>query len=390
MKILILTFYYAPDLCAGSFRCTAFVEALRKQVRPGTQIDVITTAPNRYASFGAEAPAVETQPGLNIERIPLPTHKSGMWDQAKAFAYFSLAVNKRIKSREYDLVFATSSRLMTAALGAWIACRKKAKLYLDIRDLFIDTIQDVLPRKLSIALKPIFSLIEKKSVGLAEQVNLVSRGFEGYYKQRYPTVKLSWFTNGIDSEFIVPHNMEYAKSGSAAPLTVLYAGNIGEGQGLHTIIPDLAKRMEGRVRFKVIGDGGRKAHLITALDHAQCHNVELMPPLSRAELIKEYQRADILFLHLNDYEAFRKVLPSKIFEYAAMGKPIWAGISGYSAEFVRSEVCNAAIFYPCHAIEAEAVFSNLKLEDIARIDFIEKYKRSHIMKAMALNMLSML
>lgn len=390
MKILILSFYYAPDLCAGSFRCAAFVEALRKQVDKDVQIDVMTTAPNRYASFGAEAPALEELPGLRIERITLPTHKSGMLDQAKAFANFCLEVNKRIKYREYDLVFATSSRLMTAALGAWIARRKKAKLYLDIRDLFTDTIQDVLPRKMSIFLKPIFSLIEKKSIGFAQQVNLVSRGFESYFKTRYPAVKLSWFTNGIDAEFIAPRNLECSDLASSNILTVLYAGNIGEGQGLHTIIPDLAKRMEGGVQFKIIGDGGRKAQLITACNNAQCKNVEILPPFSRAELIQEYQKADILFLHLNDYEAFRKVLPSKIFEYAAIGKPIWAGISGYSAEFVRSEVCNAEIFYPCNAIEAESVFSNLQLEGVARPDFIEKYKRSHIMNAMASDMLSLL
>ena len=31
MRILVLSFYYAPDLCAGSFRTTAFVEELKKQ-----------------------------------------------------------------------------------------------------------------------------------------------------------------------------------------------------------------------------------------------------------------------------------------------------------------------------------------------------------------------
>ena len=390
MNILILSFYYAPDLCAGSFRCTAFVEALRKQAHRDTQIDVLTTAPNRYASFDGVASALEEQPGLKIERITLPKHQSGMLDQAKAFVAFAFKVNQRIKCREYDLVFATSSRLMTAALGAWIAHRKKAKLYLDIRDLFTDTIQDVLPRKLSMILKPIFSCIEKKSIGLAQQVNLVSRGFEGYFREHHPYANLSWFTNGIDSEFLAPPKLEHLDVVSSMPVTVLYAGNIGEGQGLHTIIPDLAKRMEGRLRFKIIGDGGRKTHLINALHQAQCNNVELISPLSRAELIAEYQRADILFLHLNDYEAFRKVLPSKIFEYAAMGKPIWAGISGYAAAFVCSEICNAAIFYPCDAAEAETVFSRLKRRNNTRLAFIEKYKRSHIMDNMASNMLNLL
>jgi len=121
LKILILSFYYFPDLCAGSFRCTAFVEALRKHVSTDTRIEVMTTAPNRYASFGVEAPAHEIQLGLNIERISLLTHKSGMLDQAKAFIHFSIEVNKRIKHRDYDLVFASSSRLIKTSLCAWIA-----------------------------------------------------------------------------------------------------------------------------------------------------------------------------------------------------------------------------------------------------------------------------
>ena len=46
----------------------------------------------------------------------------------------------------------------------------------------------------------------------------------------------------------------------------------------------------------------------------------------------------ILFIHLNAYPAFEKVLPSKIFEYAATGKPILAGVSGYSADFIRNNL----------------------------------------------------
>jgi glycosyltransferase involved in cell wall biosynthesis len=142
---------------------------------------------------------------------------------------------------------------------------------------------------------------------------------------------------------------------------VLYAGNLGEGQGLHAIIPDLAKRMRGRVRFKIIGDGGRKEALRAALASAGIDNVDMLPPVKRAQLIEAYQAADVLFLHLNDYDAFRKVLPSKLFEYGAMGKPIWAGVSGYAAEFVRTELDNSVVFHPCNTVEAERVFSQLRL-----------------------------
>ena len=44
------------------------------------------------------------------------------------------------------------------------------------------------------------------------------------------------------------------------------------------------------------------------------------------ELLNYYNQANILFLHLNSIKAFEKVLPSKIFEYAASNKPILAGV----------------------------------------------------------------
>ena len=73
--------------------------------------------------------------------------------------------------------------------------------------------------------------------------------------------------------------------------------------------------------------------------------------MSRSALIKEYQQADILFLHLNDYAAFKRVLPSKIFEYSMLGKPILAGVAGYSATFLQEHVSWASVFLPCNSID---------------------------------------
>ena len=358
---------------------------------PGDHIDVMTTLPNRYASFHAETLTLEETMGFRVERIKLPSHKSGMIDQAKAFIYFAGSVLKRVKKREYDFVFATSSRLMTAALGAFIAKQKKAKLYLDIRDLFLDTFGEVISKPFVWFMLPVLSLIERKTMLSAQHINLVSKGFEGYFSQRYPKLSLSWFSHGIDEVFMVsPPAFSAFPIRSDKPLNILYAGNIGEGQGLHMIIPDLAKRLKDKVHFKIIGDGGKKEALRLALDHFQSSHVTLIPPISRDALIDAYQEADVLFLHLNDYAAFRKVLPSKLFEYAAMGKPIWAGVSGYAAEFIRNEVDNAVIFSPCDAEEAEIVFSELEMRYSPRERFIKKFKRSDIMHEMVSDMLRLI
>lgn len=381
LKILVLSFYFRPDLSAGSFRTTALVDALKQKMPAGGQVDVLTTLPNRYSSFSIEAPTEEKTPGLSIVRIALPPHQSGMFDQARAFISFAREVSRQTRGQEYDLVFATSSRLMTAVLGAWVARKKRIPLYLDIRDIFVDTIKDVLPRHFAILAKPVFAVLERWVINSASKVNLVSQGFSKYFSAHYPGQRFSYFTNGIDDEFLtMPIHESLPRMDGL--VEVLYAGNLGEGQGLHAIIPDLAKKMQGRVRFKIIGDGGRKDALLAALVSAGVDNVELLLPMRRAQLIKAYMAADVLFLHLNDYDAFRKVLPSKLFEYGAMGKPIWAGVSGYAAEFIRTELDNSAVFHPCNAAEAERVFSQLQLQNKPRDRFAAKFSRIKIANEM--------
>ena len=138
--------------------------------------------------------------------------------------------------------------------------------------------------------------------------------------------------------------------------------------------------MKGRASFTVIGSGGKLKELEESIKHS---SITLLPPVNREQLIVEYNGADVLFLHLNDYPAFEKVLPSKIFEYAALGKPILAGVSGYAAEFLKQEVENCAVFNPRAAVEALDVFDQLKLVDIDRVLFKEKFSRQAIMQEMS-------
>ncbi len=394
LKILILSFYFRPDLSAGSFRNSALVNSLRSKISSESQIDVITTLPNRYSDFSAKAFGEEVYDNVRIRRVKLPSHESGMIDQSRSFLVYASNVARFVAGRDYDVVVASSSRLMTAALGAWVARRGKVPLYLDVRDIFVDTIRDVLPRPLSILMKPLFSYIEKWTVSKADRLNVVSAGFLPYFQERYPSVSTVVFTNGIDDEFIQPSFRRDVKKddkvfSEGQLIEVLYAGNMGEGQGLHTIVPLLAKRLEGIVKFRLIGGGGRKKQLEAAVLETGCSNVVIEPPIGRDELINIYKSADVLFLHLNDYEAFRKVLPSKLFEYGALGKPIWAGVAGYAASFVSEELDNAALFPPCDVDAAVKAFEKLILSDAPRESFVAKFTRGKIMDDMAEDILNL-
>jgi hypothetical protein len=141
--------------------------------------------------------------------------------------------------------------------------------------------------------------------------------------------------------------------------------------------------LAGHVHFRVIGDGGRRELLVDQLRRSGVQNVEVVAPMPRPALLEAYMDADVLFLHLNAYKAFEKVLPSKIFEYAATGKPIWAGVAGYAARFIAAEVPNTAVFAPCNVAEAIERLEGLILQDRPRSEFVERYARHDIARAMA-------
>ena len=387
LRLLVLSFYYEPDLSAGSFRATALVAALRERLPPGSHVDVVTTFPNRYKSFNRVASEADAANGLEVRRIRLPSHRSDMLGQSRAFLHFARQALKQVADREYDLVFATSSRLMTATLGAWIARRKNAPLYLDIRDLFAETINEVLPTPAAWPVRALMTRVESWTMRRAARINLVSRGFEGYFREHYSASSLAWFTNGIDEEFLTAAVPASSRATDDRRTLILYAGNIGEGQGLHKILPSLALALRGRARFVIVGDGGRRAMLESALASQGVDNVELRAPVSRAELIAAYRAADVLFLHLGSHAAFQKVLPSKLFEYAALGKPILAGVAGYAARFIHEEIGNAAVFTPCDVAAALVALASLQLTDSPRAEFVAKYARAHIARAMADDML---
>ena len=381
MRILILSFYYSPDLCAGSFRATALVEELSSRLRPDDELQVITTQPNRYHSFSVKTQEVEEQGGLKIQRIALPPHKSGMVDQSRAFGFFAREVWRKTTGRNYDLVFATSSRMMTAVLGSEVARRSGALLYLDIRDIFPDTLADVFAGKPQRVVLPFLRALERRTVRRADRINLVSGGFVEYFRQIRADLDYRLFTNGIDDVF-----MEADFTGSQdgkQRKQILYAGNIGEGQGLHRVIPDAAKTSGDGYEFLVVGDGGARPQLARELVLRGVDNVRIMAPVSRDRLIELYAEADILFLHLNDYPAFHKVLPSKIFEYAATGKPILAGVRGYSQRFIQEQVANAALFDPCDSQGLVAALGRLEHKTTPRDDFVKKFSRRSIIRHLA-------
>ena len=126
----------------------------------------------------------------------------------------------------------------------------------------------------------------------------------------------------------------------------------------------------------------------SAIQALYCTNVELLPSVQRDTLFQMYAQADVLFLHMKDCYAFRKMLPAKIFEYAATGKPILAGVVGFAAEFIQTEISNAVVFRPYDTEDALKEIAKLDFVLDEREEFVKKYQRDVIMQSMAMELMA--
>lgn len=385
-KILFLSFYFEPDLCAGSFRNTSLLKELSNQLGQEGEITIVTTKPNRYSSFKEEALSLEKKGNYTVHRVQLPSHESGMKDQIIAFKTYYNEVKKILRNEKYDLVYASSSRLFTAYLGYTIAKKQNIPLYLDIRDIFVDTMSDVLQNGLVKRLTlPVLATIEKKVFSYASHINLISGGFRDYF-QKYKT-EFSFYPNGIDDVFLENDSDQNVINDKKI---ITYAGNIGQGQGLHKIIPPAAKALGEDYLFQIIGDGGAKQQLIEEVNKLAVKNVMFMNPVRRNELIDIYNHSDYLFIHLNDFDAFKKVLPSKIFELGTFKKPIIAGVGGFANSFMKDNLTNIILFQPCDVDDMILQLKSYKycLED--RVEFKSRFKRDQVNQEMAKSILQYL
>ena len=130
MRILLLTFYYPPDLGPTSLRPKSIVDSLLDQNLPELKIDVLTTVPNRYHTQNIKKIKNLENNSVSIHRVKIPKHKNNFFDQSISFLYFAFYVQKFIINKKWDIVVSTSSRLMTASLATYVAKYTNAKLYL--------------------------------------------------------------------------------------------------------------------------------------------------------------------------------------------------------------------------------------------------------------------
>src|SRR5690554_7172023 len=97
------------------------------------------------------------------------------------------------------------------------------------------------------------------------------------------------------------------------------------------------------IRFLFIGDGAEKKNLVQQSKDLKLTNTIFIDSVTKKEVVEYLSLMDVALVNLKKSDTFKTVIPSKIFEAAAMEKPILLGLEGETQGII--EKYNAGICY---------------------------------------------
>jgi glycosyltransferase involved in cell wall biosynthesis len=192
--------------------------------------------------------------------------------------------------------------------------------------------------------------LETRMYAAARHVVTVGDGYrERLCAKGVPPEKITVISNGIDREAFQPRAPDPAlreRWGLGERFVCAYVGTIGMASGLDVVLRAarlLAERGRHDIHFLIVGDGAVRAELEAEAARLGLRNVGFTGRLEKGLIPATLASVDVCLVHLKKRDLFTTVMPSKIFEAAAMAKPIILGVEGHAAELVRRAGCGICV-----------------------------------------------
>ena len=353
MRILFLTHYFPPEGNAPATRVHAMA---RHWVRAGHEVDVITCAPNVpsgrvYEGYRNALWQRETIDGVGVTRVwTYLAANAGFAPRIANYASFLLSGTiAGLLARRPDVVIATSPQPFCGIAGAVTATLRRTPFVLEVRDIWPDSVSAVGAMKNRRALGWLEALARGMHAS-ADHIVTVGEGYRRELERKgVASERIEVVPNGVDAEFFVPSqkNPETRRRwGLGDDFVCSYVGTVGMAAGLDVVLSAARKlRDEGRdgLRFLVVGDGAERERLEASARAQGLDTVVFTGRLPKEDVRDVLATSDACLVHLRSAEIFRTVLPSKMFEAAAMRKPVILGVRGEAQDLLEEAQAGIAI-----------------------------------------------
>lgn len=333
MRVLLVSFYYRPEIGAAPSRIANMADGLRKQ---GCEVDVLTCLPNYpkgriYDGYRRKLYFKEKEDSGKIYRYwtYATVSKNPLlraWGMC-SYALMMWAFAFKIKTvRSYDIVIVQSPPLFVSFSALLLfKCFYKKKVVLNVSDLWPLSAIELGAMRDGGMLCRIFTKIERfiyrKSDGIFGQSKEILEHISGF--------------ESPDKMFLYRNLQHYevaAKPKSRnSTIKIVYAGLLGVAQNILGIIENVDFKKCG-VEFHVYG-GGNQTKEIESYIASHRNNVYYHGYVTKEKIAVELKKYDASIVPLAT--RIKGAVPSKIFDILPVGIPVLFCGGGEGARIVN-------------------------------------------------------
>ena len=344
-RILFLTDNFPPEVNAPATRT---YEHAREWVGKGYEVTVLTSYPNFpqgkvYEGFKQKLIESTEIDGIKVVRVATIIYPNSGFikriiDQL-SYAFMAFIFGLWIKT---DIIVATSPQFFTAVAGRWLSLVKLKPWIMEVRDLWPESIAAVGAMNEGKIYK-FLEWVELRLYKSAKKIIVVTDTFKRKIAGRgIDSSKIDVHKNGVILDLFEPRpkdkELMEANPQFQGKKVFAYIGTHGLAHGLSFILHSLPKVQERlpQAHFLFIGEGAEKESLLKQAEDLKLTNVTFMPFVPKHEVVRYLSLMDVALVNLKKSDTFKTVIPSKIFEAAALQKPILLGLEGEAKGIIES------------------------------------------------------
>jgi glycosyltransferase involved in cell wall biosynthesis len=336
MRILFFTHYFPPEVNAPANRtfehCQAWANA-------GHEVHVVTCVPSHplgrpFAGFRRCWYSHEVADGIHVHRVwtCLAPNRAVFWRTVNYLSFVPTAVWRAWRLGRFDVAVGTSPQFF-CAVATWLYTRvRRTPWVFELRDLWPESIPGVGAMKRSFALR-LLERLELRMYRDATAIVCLTEAFIRTLRARgIEAAKLHWIPNGIEPSFWQAADRDAARAELGLrddDVLASYVGTTGMAHGLGTLITAAGLlRSVPDVRILIVGDGAELGALRDLASRQGLSNVVFTGLVPHEKVPGILAASDMALVTLKPCDVFKTVLPSKMFEAMAAGRPIVLGVEG--------------------------------------------------------------
>lgn len=343
MRIIFLTQWFDPE--PGAIRGLPLAAWLRTR---GHEVKVITAFPNYpggkiYPGYRMRWREWQDRDGVRILRLPLyPSHDTSALGRALNYLSFMLSstILGTVLIGPADVVYVYHPPPTVGLAALWLKYIRRIPFVYHIADMWPESVVESGMVGQGVIKKWIEGAIHwwcNRLYAAAHTVTVLSPGFKDLLSARgVDPAKVEVVYNWTDEAFRpLPRDNQLGQElGLQGKFNVIYAGNLGMFQGLHTVLK-AARRLQNQPEIQIVfAGGGQKEHELRAAAK-DLRNVIFLKGRPVMEMPAINSLADVLLVHLKDLAFFSSTIPSKTQVSLASGRPILMAVRGDAADIVE-------------------------------------------------------